>query len=76
MSQLESGKSLLPAARDEIVDSLATMIMVHTDRPSSKEMEKVLQKLVSKFPVIADKVPGGSPYVNMYHFVTIYLIFN
>ena len=67
---------MLPAARNEIVDSLATMIMVHTDRPSSKEMEKVLQKLVSKFPVIADKVPGGSPYVNMYHFVTIYLIFN
>ena len=68
MSQLESGKSLLPAARDKIVTSLATMIMVHTERPSSKEMKKVLQKLVSNFPVIADKVPGGSPYVNITSF--------
>ena len=55
--------NLVPASRNEVVDSLTMHIMVHTRRPSSSELEKVAQKLVCAFPNSADKVPGGSSCV-------------
>lgn len=64
MAALKAGKALLPVARNEIVDSIATLIMVHTMYPTSDQLEKVAMKLLRVYPSIADKVPGGIPYVS------------
>ena len=64
MEALKSGSVILPSARNEIVDALATIIMLETTHPSSQQLEKVAMKLVSVYPSIADKVPGGTAYVS------------
>ena len=56
---------LTPKARDEIIHSLATLIMVHTVYPSPSDYNAVLSKLVKKHPVLRDCV--GSGYVSIYH---------
>lgn len=64
MAALKSGNALQPAARNEIIDSLSTVIMLETKHPSSKELEKVAIRLIAVHPNIADGVPGGCPYVS------------
>ena len=63
MDALKSKGALLPASRNEIFDSLATIIMLHTTHPSSKVLEKVAIKLIKVHP---DKVPGVTAYVIEY----------
>ena len=60
MAALGSGSSILPASRNEIVDSLATMIMMHT---TSAELQQVALMFIQKYPHASDKVPRGAPYV-------------
>ena len=64
MTSLRTGKCLLPCQRNEIVDSLATLIMVHTTHPSSVQLEKIATKFIEVYPSAADQVPGGKPYVS------------
>ena len=63
MEALKRGGALLPSSRNEIVDSLATIIMTH---PSSKQLESVAMRLITTHPCIADKVPGGTAHVSMH----------
>ena len=64
MTALKNGTPLSPAARNEIVDSLATIIMLHTTHPSSQQLEKVAVKMIKVHPSTADQLPGGTPYVS------------
>ena len=48
-------------ARDEIVNALSTLIMVHTIRPSSEDYTIICKKLVEKHPTLKDSL--GSGYV-------------
>ena len=48
-------------ARDEIVNSLSTLILVHTIRPTSDDYNIICKKLVEKHPILKDHV--GSGYV-------------
>ena len=59
---------LVPSSRNEIVDALATLIMVHTSHPSLSQLETIAKKLVNVYPNAADKVPGGSNYVSFYNY--------
>ena len=64
MTALKDGTPLSPAARNEIVDSLSTIIMLHTTHPSSQQLEKVTMKMIKVHPSTADQLPGGTPYVS------------
>ena len=61
-STMKSGV-LTPKARDEIVHSLATLIMVYTAHPSSSDYNAVCSNLIKKHPVLRDCV--GSGYVSI-----------
>ena len=50
-----------PAARNEIVDSLYTIIMLHTTHPSSQQLEKVVMKMIKVYPSTAYQLPIGTP---------------
>ncbi len=50
---------LTKKARDEIVNSLATLMLVHTSRPSPDDLTTVCKRLVRKYPVLKDKVDSG-----------------
>ena len=65
MPALKSENVLLPAAHNEIVDSIATVIMLNTTHPSSAQLEKVVMRFIGLYPSASDKVPGGTPYVNV-----------
>ena len=62
MEALKSGSVILPSARNEIVDALATIIMLETTHPSSQQFEKVAMKLVSVYPSIAGGTSQATPY--------------
>ena len=61
---LQSGGVLLPSNRNEIVDAVATLIMLHTTHPIAKQLEKVAINLVKTHPSTGDKVPGGASHVS------------
>ena len=61
-STMKSGV-LTAKARDEIVHSLATLIMVHKVYPSPSDYNTVLSKLIKKHPVLKDC--AGSGYVSI-----------
>ena len=65
MPALKSENVLLPAARNEIVDSIATVIILNTTHPSSAQLEKVAMRFIGLYPSASDKVPGGTPYVSV-----------
>ena len=46
-------------ARDEIVNALATLIMVYTTRPSPKDVSTICEKLIQRHPVLKDHVRGS-----------------
>ena len=60
---LQSGV-LLSSNRNEIVDALATVIMLHTTHPSAKDLEKVAINLVKTHPSVGDRVPGSASHVS------------
>lgn len=63
METMSSIKSGVPTrkARDEVINSLATLIMVHTLRPSPDDYSAVCKKLIQKHPILKDNI--GSGYV-------------
>ena len=46
-------------ARDEIIQSLSTLMLVHTSKPSPDDYSVVCRKLVEKYPNLRDKVDSG-----------------
>ena len=50
---------LTQKARDEIISSLTTLILVHTKRPTPNDFTTICRRLVSKYPKLKDKVDGG-----------------
>ena len=61
---LKSGV-LTPKARDEIVHSLATLMMVHTIRPTPDDYNTVCLRLIKTHSILKDKVDSG--YVSYIH---------
>ena len=61
---MKSG-ALTPKARDEIVHSLATLIMVHTVRPTSTDYNLVCSRLVKTHPILKDRLDSGYVSLNM-----------
>ena len=59
-------------ARDEIINALATLILVHTLRPTSDDYNMVCQRLVNKHPSLKDA--SGSGYVGFLLYIYIYII--
>ena len=55
---------LLSSNRNEIVDALATVLMLHTTHPSAKDLEKVAINLVKTHPSVGDRVPGSASHVD------------
>ena len=51
-------------SRDEIVNALATLILVHTIRPTPNDYNIICKKLVDKHPVLRDHI--GSGFVSKY----------
>lgn len=70
MEALKPGSVLLPSARNEIIDALATIILLETTHHTSNQLQKIAIRLVSVYPNIGDKVPGGPNYVSQ---IPIYL---
>ena len=50
-------------ARDEIVNSLSTLILVHTMHPTADDYNTVCTKLIKKHPILKDHI--GSGYVSV-----------
>ena len=65
MAALKSENVLLPAARNEIVNSIVTVIMLNTTHPSSAQLEKVAMRFIGLYPIASDKVLGGTLYVSV-----------
>lgn len=55
---VKSGK-LSKKARDEIINSLSTMMLVHTSRPSPEDFTVICSRLVEKYPTLRDTVDNG-----------------
>lgn len=54
------------AARVEINNALATLMMVYTMRPSPDEMHTVCRRLVQKYPKLKDSSPTGYVSASLY----------
>ena len=59
---LDSGR-ITRKARDEIVNSLSTLVLVHTMHPTSDDYNVVCSRLVKKHLILKDHI--GSGYVSM-----------
>ena len=60
---IESGV-LTRKTRIEIHNSLATLILVHTCRPTSNDRKIVCRRLIEKYPSLRDSSPSG--YVSIF----------
>ena len=58
MKAIESA-ILTKAARIEIVDSLATLMLVYTSRPTPHDLTTISRRLVEKYPKLRDIVDKG-----------------
>lgn len=50
---------LTPRARDEIVNSMATLMMVHTIRPTPNDYNTVCLRLIKAHPILRDGADSG-----------------
>ena len=50
---------LTPKVRDEIVQSMSTLIMVHTIRPTSNDYNTVCLRLIKTHPILKDRIDSG-----------------
>ena len=50
---------LTKKARVEIVDSLATFMLVYTSRPTPHDFTTISRRLIEKYPILRDKVDNG-----------------
>lgn len=65
MDAIESG-ILSQSARTEIVQTLATLIWVHTQRPSKNAYQTICAGLIRKFSSLADEADDDTPpYVSI-----------
>ena len=55
---MESGV-LTKKARIEIVDSLATFMLIHTSRPTPQDFTTISKRLIEKYPKLRDTVDTG-----------------
>ena len=69
---LESGR-ITRKARDEIINSLSTLILVYTIHPMPDDYNIVCRNLVKKHPILKDHI--GSGYVSLLIFMMINIIF-
>lgn len=60
---IDSGR-ITRKARDEIVNSLSTLVLVHTMHPTSDDYNVLCSRLVKKHAVLKDHI--GSGYVSFY----------
>ena len=58
MTAIKSG-ILNNRVRDEIVNSLSTLMMVHTVKPTPEEYNTVCTKLITTYPVLKDNCDNG-----------------
>lgn len=58
-SFIKSGGIPSKKARDEIIQSLSTLMLVYTDRPTPDDYSIVCRKLVEKYPTLKDKVDSS-----------------
>ena len=58
MKAIETG-ILTKIARVEIVDSLATFMLVYTSRPTPHDFTTISRRLIEKYPILRDKVDNG-----------------
>ena len=73
MKCIEEG-ILTSASRDEVVNSLSTLMMLHTVTPTSTDYTIVCERLVKAIPCLKDCV--GSGYVSIYLSLLTFLSFN
>lgn len=60
------------SARTEIIQTLATLIWVHTHYPSKEAYNTICSRLVTKYPTLGDDADDDLvPYVSTYLFVVI-----
>jgi len=55
---IKSGK-LNNKVRDEVINSLATLMMVNTINPTSNDYNTVCSRLVQAYPLLKDSADGG-----------------
>ena len=60
------------AARIEINNSLATLMMVHTMCPTPTNLHTVCRRLVEKYPKLKDSSPIGSVSIRLYNFASTF----
>ena len=65
MGALKSDGIMLKSSRNEIVDSLATHIMLYTHSPTAKELELVALRFIKTHPSAADMVKGATAHVSL-----------
>ena len=65
MKCIETG-ILSSHARDEIINSLSTCIMLYTTTPTSYESEIICQRLVETHKTLKDSLGSGLGYVSEY----------
>ena len=77
---IKSGK-LNNKARDEVINALATLMMVHTIKPTSNDYNTICSKLVRAYPLLKDSADSGyvshcffkySVYIYIYIYIYIY----
>ena len=56
---------LTRSSRIEIVDSLATLMLLHTSRPTPHDLDIISHRLIEKFPTLRDALDKG--YVSIEH---------
>ena len=56
---------LTKKARVEIITALSTLMLVHTSRPTPRDLTIVSRRLVEKHPKLKDKVDNG--YVSLHN---------
>ena len=72
-NQAIQNKLLNSKARDEIIHSLATCIMLYTIKPTPTECSLSCKRLVSKHPGLRDTV--GTGYVSFYVVLSLLFVF-
>lgn len=50
---------LTKSVRVEIVDSLSTLMLIHTSRPTPHDLDTICRRLIEKFPKLKDTVDNG-----------------
>ena len=58
MKAIETG-ILSKKAGVEIMDSLATFMLVHTSQPTPHDLTTISRRLIEKYPILRDKVYNG-----------------